>query len=143
MVDAAKKAAGQARDTPGKLTHDNRYRIDAALDKAGAAVDQRTGRKYAKHIESVKRQLGRGVDVVAGQAPAAGTGSAAPAGAPTPAPATTPPASAASQAPATAAPGSTTPSTTPGSGQPPVTPPCQAQEGWHRGPNSERVRSDS
>lgn len=129
LLDTAKKAATQARDMVGKLTHDNRHRIDAALDKAGAAVERSTGGKYGKQIESVKKQLRHGVDMVAGQAPQAGSGpgSATPGGTTSPT--------------APAAPGATPGSPTSPASAP--TPPAKPKEGWHRGPNGEWVRSES
>lgn len=150
LLNTAKSAATRARDLVGKLAHDNRSRIDAALNKAGAAVDQRTGGKYAGRIESTKRQLERGLDVLEGAPSRPGAASpnsptgptsgptGGPAGPRAASPTRTPTGGAAGPAPATPTPAAPGRPATPS-----VTPPAEPKEGWHRGPNGEWVRSDS
>lgn len=66
LFDHLLKTAGQARDAAGRLVHDNRGRIDAALDKAASVVDERTGGKHAATIAKVKAGAAKGVDLVEG-----------------------------------------------------------------------------
>ncbi len=68
QADAALKGAmklvGQARAKAGELTHDNRSKIDQAMDKVGRLVDEKTGGKYHDTVEKVKAQAAKGVDFV-------------------------------------------------------------------------------
>ena len=80
------KAAKQAGRKVGQVAHDNRGKIDAAIDKAGKVVDDKTGGKYSSTIANVKAQATKGVDLVERQrtkAGSAGTGGAEAASTPT------------------------------------------------------------
>ncbi len=63
------KAAKQAGRKVGQVAHDNRGKIDAAIDKAGKVVDDKTGGKYSSTIANVKAQAAKGVDLVERQRP--------------------------------------------------------------------------
>lgn len=65
LADQAKEAAQQAKEKAGELAHENRGRIEDLADKAGHAIDERTGGKYADKIAKAKEQVTRGVDKVA------------------------------------------------------------------------------
>ncbi|MEP7160768.1 MAG: antitoxin [Dermatophilaceae bacterium] len=58
------KVAKQAGRKAGQLAHDNRDKIDSAIDKTGKVVDEKTGGKFTSKIEGVKTQAARGVDLV-------------------------------------------------------------------------------
>ena len=57
--------AEQAREKAASLAAENREKIDGVVDKAGAAIDQRTEGKYTDKIAKAKEQIGKGVDKVA------------------------------------------------------------------------------
>ncbi|WP_409483717.1 antitoxin [Arsenicicoccus dermatophilus] len=124
-------AAKQAREQVARTAAANRGRIAAALDKLGGTVDSRTGGKYHEQVETAKTWVHKGVDVVAGGPGATTTTSASPGTAPAPgtlqhAATTSPAAPPAQPMPA--------PSSSPA-------PPAPPQEGWHRGPDGQWVRS--
>lgn len=78
LVDEAKKVAGQAKEKAGDLAVENRERVEGALDKAGAKIDEKTEGKYADKIAKAKEQVTKGVDKIAeGSSRAPGTGPAA------------------------------------------------------------------
>lgn len=66
-LQEANHAAAKARRTAGEATDANRSKIDAALDKAGRAVDARTDGKYADKVAKARSAAGKGVDFVAKQ----------------------------------------------------------------------------
>ncbi len=68
-AEQAKEAAQQAKEKAGELAHENREKIEGLADKAGHAIDERTGGKYADKIAKAKDQVTRGVDKVAEQRP--------------------------------------------------------------------------
>jgi uncharacterized protein YjbJ (UPF0337 family) len=69
--------AGQAKEKAGDLAVDNRARVEGALDKAGAKIDEKTEGKYADKIAKAKSQVTKGVDKIAeGSSRTSGTGPA-------------------------------------------------------------------
>ncbi len=58
------KAAKQAGRKAGQLAHDNREKIDSAIDKTSKVVDEKTGGKFTSKIEGAKSQAAKGVDLV-------------------------------------------------------------------------------
>jgi len=69
LADAATKAAQQAREKAGELADENRDKVESVLDKAGAAIDERTEGKYATKVARAKQQVSKGVDKLAQQRP--------------------------------------------------------------------------
>jgi hypothetical protein len=65
LAEQAKVAAQQAKEKAGELAYENRERIEELADKAGHAIDERTGGKYGDKITKAKEQVARGVDKVA------------------------------------------------------------------------------
>ncbi|MGN6753079.1 MAG: antitoxin [Intrasporangium sp.] len=65
LAEQAKVAAQQAKEKAGELAYENRERIEGLADKAGHAIDERTGGKYGDKITKAKEQVARGVDKVA------------------------------------------------------------------------------
>jgi len=51
----------------GDYAHDNRHRVEGALDRAGSKVDEKTEGKYHRTFEKVKSGVLGGVDWVAEQ----------------------------------------------------------------------------
>jgi uncharacterized protein YjbJ (UPF0337 family) len=77
LMEEAKKVAGQAKEKAGDLAVDNRARVEGALDKAGAKIDEKTEGKYADKIAKAKSQVTKGVDKIAeGSSRTSGTGPA-------------------------------------------------------------------
>jgi ElaB/YqjD/DUF883 family membrane-anchored ribosome-binding protein len=106
FADTADHFLREAAVKAGDYAHENRAKVEGALDRAGATVDEKTEGKYHRTVEKVKTGVLVGVDWVAEQresaatpAWAAGTrwGREPDAGAPAPAPAS-PSAAAASSA---------------------------------------------
>jgi len=64
---AVKKAVAHA----GDLAHDNRDKVATLLDKAGAAIDEKTDGKYRDQFDKVRAQVVTGVDKLAAKRPAA------------------------------------------------------------------------
>ena len=69
LMDEAKKVAGRAKEKAGDLAVDNRERVEGALDKAGAKIDEKTEGKYADTIAKAKGQVTKGVDKIAEGSP--------------------------------------------------------------------------
>ncbi len=67
LSEAAAKAARQAKEKAAKLADENRDKVGSALDKAGAAIDERTDGKYADKVAKAKQQVTKGVDKLAEQ----------------------------------------------------------------------------
>jgi hypothetical protein len=67
LAVAATKAAKQAKEKAAELADQNRDKLGPVLDKAGAAIDQRTQGKYADRVAKAKVQVARGVDKLADQ----------------------------------------------------------------------------
>ncbi len=107
VLNAAIETFGRARVRAGELAHENRAKIDEALEKAGQVVDEKTGGKYHDAVEKVKAQAAKGVDLVEGEYAAgpASQPSQKPAGAPmaSPIPPYTPPPGAPNPSPPVAA----------------------------------------
>ena len=82
LVDAAIRAAQQSREKIGELADENCDNVERVLDKAGAAIDERTEGKYADKVAKAKDTVAGSVDKLAEQRP----------GGPTP-PGATPPGS--------------------------------------------------
>ena len=155
-LNAAFKVFGRAKARAGEIAHENRSKIDEALDKAGRVVDEKTGGKYHDKVEKVKAQAARGVDLVeqerhtdpdaAGDGPAAaatnpGGAAAAPTAGPSmasPIPTYTPPATAPAGPPPAAGAPVTPPA--PGGSAPAAPMPPAPTPGWHRGPDGNWVR---
>jgi uncharacterized protein YjbJ (UPF0337 family) len=72
LADAATKAAKQVREKVGELADENRDRVESVLDKAGAAIDERTEGKYAIKVARAKQRVSKGVDKLAEQRPSQG-----------------------------------------------------------------------
>jgi uncharacterized protein YjbJ (UPF0337 family) len=72
LAHAATKAAQQAREKAGELADENRDKVEGGLDKAGAAIDERTKGKYAVKVARAKQQVSKGVDKLAEQRPSQG-----------------------------------------------------------------------
>lgn len=51
----------------GDYAHDNRDRVEGALDRAGSRVDEKTDGKYTRYVEKVRTGVLVGVDWVAEQ----------------------------------------------------------------------------
>jgi len=69
LAEAAAKAAHQAKDKAAELADENRDKVGNVLDKAGAAIDERTQGKYADKVAKAKVQVAKGVDKLAEQRP--------------------------------------------------------------------------
>ncbi len=69
LADAAAKAAHRAKDRAAELADENRDKVGGVLDKAGAAIDERTQGKYADKVAKAKQQVAKGVDRLAEQRP--------------------------------------------------------------------------
>ncbi len=67
LAVAATKAAKQAKEKAAELADENRDKLGPVLDKAGAAIDQRTQGKYADRVAKAKVQVAKGVDKLADQ----------------------------------------------------------------------------
>ena len=72
LAGAATKAAQQTREKAGELADENRDKVERVLDKAGAAIDERTEGKYAVKVARAKQQVSKGVDKLAAQRPSQG-----------------------------------------------------------------------
>ncbi len=70
LTVATEKAVKRAVEQAGELAHDNRDKVSALLDKAGAALDQRTEGRYAAQFGKVREQVVVGVDKLAAKRPA-------------------------------------------------------------------------
>jgi len=67
LTVATEKVVKRATEHAGELAHDNRDKVSALLDKAGAALDQRTDGRYAAQFAKVREQVETGVDKLAGK----------------------------------------------------------------------------
>lgn len=65
LQEAATQAAHQARGKAGELATEHRDKIDGAIGKASAAIDEHTEGKYSDKIGKAKDQIHKGVDKVA------------------------------------------------------------------------------
>jgi len=90
LAVAATKAAQQAKEKAAELADENRDKVGSVLDKAGAAIDERTQGKYADRVAKAKVQVAKGVDKLADQR-AVGGGSSRPQDAPASPPQDAPP----------------------------------------------------
>ena len=69
------KSKAEEFDLQGKadrLADENRDKVERVLDKAGAAIDERTEGKYAIKVARAKQQVSKGVDKLAEQRPSQG-----------------------------------------------------------------------
>lgn len=116
FMDNVKKAAEQARHQAAELAGRHGSTIDQAIQKTGAAVDQRTGGKYTDKITKAQEAARTAREKVAGEEgtvpPAAGGATPPPPGPATPPPPPPGPA--------------TPPPPPPGPATPPPPPPGQA-----------------
>lgn len=82
LTVATERAIRRAVEQAGELAHDRRDQVVTLLDRAGAAVDQRTEGRYAAQLTRVRSQLLAGVDKLAAKrasATSSATAGAAPA----------------------------------------------------------------
>lgn len=54
IFDELKGKAGELKDKAAGLLHDNSEKITGAIDQAGDFVDEKTGGKYAEHVDKVQ-----------------------------------------------------------------------------------------
>lgn len=66
---ALKDAVDKARAKAGQVTHDNREKIDSAIEKAVDVVNEKTGGKYSDTVDKVKARAVQGVDFVERERP--------------------------------------------------------------------------
>lgn len=71
------KAVKQAADKAAELAAKNKGTVSTWADKAGKAVDEKTGGKYHDKIAKGQAGLATGVDKLAGRHPGTRTGTAA------------------------------------------------------------------
>ncbi len=125
FMDNVRKAAEQARHQAAELAGRHGSTIDQAIQKTGAAVDQRTGGKYADKIAKAQEAARTAREKVAGEegtVPPAGP-TTTPTGTATPPP---PPGPTAPPPPPPPGPGAATPPPPPpGGATPPPPPPGQ------------------
>ena len=67
FADSADHLLREAAVKAGDYAHDNRGKVEGALDRAGATVDEKTDGKYHRTVEKVKTGVLLGVDWVAEQ----------------------------------------------------------------------------
>jgi ElaB/YqjD/DUF883 family membrane-anchored ribosome-binding protein len=67
FADQADHYLRGAAEKAGDYAHDNRERVEGALDKAGSKVDEKTDGKYHRTFEKLKTGVLVGVDWVAEQ----------------------------------------------------------------------------
>ncbi|MFZ2501477.1 MAG: antitoxin [Nocardioides sp.] len=79
LADTANKSILEARAKVGALAHDNRGKLAEIVERAGAAIDDKTQGKYADNVAKAKTQALRLVDKVADARPAEPTDPADPA----------------------------------------------------------------
>lgn len=65
LVDEAEHLVGTASTKAGNLAHEKRDDVVGWLDKAAAAVNQKTDGKYATQVEKAREAVLKGVDKVA------------------------------------------------------------------------------
>lgn len=73
FADRADHYLREAAVKAGDYAHDNRDRVEGALDRAGSKVDEKTDGKYHRTFEKVKTGVLVGVDWVAEQRESAAT----------------------------------------------------------------------
>ena len=71
LTVATEKVVKRAIEHAGELAHDNRDKVATLLDKAGAAIDEKTDGKYRDQFDKVRAQVVTGVDKLAAKRPAA------------------------------------------------------------------------
>jgi hypothetical protein len=120
LAAAAVKTAKEAKEKAAELADENRDKVGSVLDKAGAAIDQRTQGKYADKVAKAKVQVAKGVDRLADQRTVPG-GRARPQDAPPAPPQDAPSSQTGSPVPPTPA-----PATPPAQPAPPVAPPSSS-----------------
>lgn len=86
FLDDVKKAAEQAKKQAAELATKHGSSIDSAIEKAGAAVDERTGGKYADKITKAQEAARTAREKVAQQGTPEDTPPAAPTDGATPPP---------------------------------------------------------
>ena len=67
FADSADHLLREAAVKAGDYAHDNRGKVEGALDRAGATVDEKTDGKYHRTVEKLKTGVLLGVDWVAEQ----------------------------------------------------------------------------
>ncbi len=71
LTVATERAIKRAVEQAGALAHDKRGQVVSLLDRAEAAVEDRTEGRYAAQVTKVRAQLLAGVDKLAAQRPGA------------------------------------------------------------------------
>jgi ElaB/YqjD/DUF883 family membrane-anchored ribosome-binding protein len=67
LADQADHLLREAAVKAGDYAHDNRDRVEGALDRAGSKVDEKTDGKYTRYVEKLRTGVLVGVDWVAEQ----------------------------------------------------------------------------
>jgi ElaB/YqjD/DUF883 family membrane-anchored ribosome-binding protein len=67
FADQADHYLREAASKAGDYAHDNRGRVEEALDKAGSTVDEKTDGKYTRYVDKLRTGVLGGVDWVAQQ----------------------------------------------------------------------------
>ena len=67
FADQADHYLREAAVKAGDYAHDNRDRVEEALDQAGSKVDEKTDGKYSRYVDKLKTGVLVGVDWVAEQ----------------------------------------------------------------------------
>ncbi len=78
LADQADHLLREAAVKAGDYAHDNRDRVEGALDRAGSKVDEKTDGKYTRYVEKLRTGVLVGVDWVAEQRESTATPSWAP-----------------------------------------------------------------
>ena len=60
--DAVVEMARAAMSVAASYAHDNRGKVDGALDKAEAKIDEKTGGKHADTVTKVRASVDKGID---------------------------------------------------------------------------------
>ncbi len=67
LAEQADHLLREAAVKAGDYAHDNRERVEGALDRAGSTVDEKTDGKYSRYVEKLRTGVLVGVDWVAEQ----------------------------------------------------------------------------
>ena len=78
LAEQADHLLREAAVKAGDYAHDNRERVEGALDRAGSTVDEKTDGKYSRYVEKLRTGVLVGVDWVAEQRESSATPSWAP-----------------------------------------------------------------
>jgi hypothetical protein len=72
ILDKVKEVAGRFTDKVRDLFSQHSDKADAAIDKAGDFVDDKTGDKYSEHVDKAQDAARDAVDKLAGEDGAGG-----------------------------------------------------------------------